>query len=142
MKGTIQGDSPAPYMTRPVGGKPGHAALMYLLQHWFHKKVARTIKNISDIHGSPYFAWTKGLEWPSIWASLPQQVLIGLFRSVLRVFPEDRIQWPFPCHALMSRAHLSRKPRASHTSHGPASRRAFAKSRRRSACATRDVELW
>src|SRR4029077_20843710 len=55
-RGRSRSIRPLPFMTRPVGGKPGHAALMYLLQHWFHKKVARTIKNIRDIHGLHYFA--------------------------------------------------------------------------------------
>jgi hypothetical protein len=45
-KGAIQVDSPPPFMTRPVGGKPGHAALMYLVQHGFQKKVAGAVEII------------------------------------------------------------------------------------------------
>jgi hypothetical protein len=79
MKGTIQVDSPPPFMTRPVGGKPGHAALMYVVQHWFHKKVARTIKNISDIQDLPYFAGAKGPRLPSISSLLPSKCSSAFF---------------------------------------------------------------
>jgi hypothetical protein len=37
-EGAIQVDSPL-HAARPVGGKPGLAAFVYLIEHWFQENV-------------------------------------------------------------------------------------------------------
>jgi hypothetical protein len=52
-KGTIQVDSPPSHSTRPVGGRPSHVALMYLVEHWLRKKVVGLIKFFVDYKDYP-----------------------------------------------------------------------------------------
>jgi hypothetical protein len=42
------------YTARPVGGKPDHAALMYMFEHWDRGKVAGIVENILEIQDSPH----------------------------------------------------------------------------------------